>query len=97
MDRRLLEEWNGKFRVKPPEWVFHFLSDQQPHLLEDIVREISKREANIEQLELELKQERFLLDWLSVTKAKLQEKPSVTSLTNGKRFCYECHIYNYKE
>ncbi len=85
MERGLLEEWNGKFRAKPPEWVFHLLvSEQQPHSLEDIEREVSKREANIEQLKLELEQEQFLLEWLLSTKAELQEKPpQESSVTNG--------------
>lgn len=73
MERTFLEEWNVKFGVNPPEWVSHFnTTKHQQYMLDDVDREIGKREANIDQLELELQQERFLLDWLCATKRKLQ-------------------------
>ncbi len=75
-----------KFGVKPPEWVVHFDTEPQHHILEDIDREIGKREANIEELELELEQERFLLDTLCAIKAKLQDHSSESqehSIGNG--------------
>ena len=60
-----------KFGVKPPEWVSHFTTTKhQQYMLDDIDREIGKREVNIDQLELELQQERFLLDWLCDIKKK---------------------------
>jgi len=84
MERKFVDLWNAKFDVKPPEWAYRF-SDSQQYLLEDIEREISKREANIEQLEAELEQEKFLLSWLSQRKAVSQEKPSGTeTLMNGE-------------
>ncbi len=86
MERTFLEEWNSKFGVKPPEWVVHFATEPQQHILEDIDREIGKREANIEELELELEQERFLLDRLCATKTKLQDhssKSQENSVVNG--------------
>ena len=61
MEGPLLDEWNAKFGVKPPEWV---------HSLQDVDQRISECRLRIESLHSQLNQEYFLLDWLQVVSAK---------------------------
>lgn len=98
MEATFLKEWDLRFGSKPPEWVFHFPSEEsehQQHMREDFDREIRMRQTNIEQLRFEIQREEFLLDWLCQRKAKLRDTDHPPATLEGPTECensQEVHV-----
>lgn len=71
MESEFLEQWNAKFGVKPPEWVFTLTSQYsaQSLLEQDVDRELNNSQARIDKLRTVLEQELFLVEWLRQQKA----------------------------
>ena len=82
MESEFLKQWNAKFGVKPPEWVYTLASQfsTQSVFEQDVDRELDKCQARIDELRADLDQELFIAEWLRQQKANFSSaltKPPV--------------------